>query len=165
MQVWTISFHFIGQNMNIWLFNWALILINVNLFPVLGNSETCGVDGAIQSFTSQLLHYIERPALQTVDVRKSTSKDWNFTVCFPTFIWFDYFCRSFCRILYFFVINIYTGSNAFIRVFLLASQCSQDSPATKEETQCILKCIGLGTQMESILLWDWKSVSVCVCII
>jgi hypothetical protein len=25
-----------------------------------------------------------------------------------------------------------------------------------------LKCIGLGTQMESILLWDWKSVSVCV---
>jgi hypothetical protein len=28
-----------------------------------------------------------------------------------------------------------------------------------------LKCIGLGTQMESILLWDWKSVSVCVCII
>jgi hypothetical protein len=28
-----------------------------------------------------------------------------------------------------------------------------------------LKCIGLGTQMESILLWDWKSVSVCVYII
>jgi len=160
--IWTISFHFIGQSTNIWLFNWALILVMWICFLCLGTLK-------LVCWWCHSKFYLSAFALY----RKTGTADcWckefhiqglEFYCLFPN----SYMVWSFLQIILqnplIFFINIYTGSNAFIRVFLLASQCSQDSPATKEETPCILKCIGLAHKW-SPFYYEIGSLLVCVCI-
>jgi hypothetical protein len=80
------------------LFNWALILVMWICFLCLGTLKLVCWWCHSKFYLSAFALY-RKTGTADIDVRNSTSKDWNFTVCFPTVISFDHFCRSFCRIL------------------------------------------------------------------